>query len=149
MQLNEFGRIAYDEWAKLPDRFPNMIMDVFQIMPNHMHAIICLETPECESAHRDNIRATARVAPTPDSDSVSPPIDFAPAPTIGDIIGAYRSLVANECLAIYKSRNQNMGKLWQRNYNDHIIRNQHSYRRISNYIINNPADWDNDTFFEG
>jgi len=35
MVLNDFGQIAYDEWAKLPERFPNMILDVFQIMPNN------------------------------------------------------------------------------------------------------------------
>ena len=36
------------------------------------------------------------------------------------------------------------GKLWQRNYWEHIIRNEQSYQRISNYIINNPAKWDSD-----
>lgn len=40
MVLNEFGRIAYNEWIKLPERFPNFELDVFQIMPNHMHGII-------------------------------------------------------------------------------------------------------------
>jgi REP element-mobilizing transposase RayT len=40
MVLNEFGMIAYNEWIKLPERFPNFTLDVFQIMPNHMHGII-------------------------------------------------------------------------------------------------------------
>lgn len=43
MILNDYGIIAYNEWLKLPERFPNMELDVFQIMPNHMHGIIALK----------------------------------------------------------------------------------------------------------
>jgi len=71
-----------------------------------------------------------------------------PAPTlVGDIVGAYKSLVANGCLDIYKSKNEIMGKLWQRNYYEHIIRNEQAYQNISNYIINNPANWNADKFY--
>ena len=67
--------------------------------------------------------------------------------TVGNIVGAYKSLVANSCLDIYKSKNKTMGKLWQRNYHEHIIRNKKSYQRISEYIINNPAKWTGDKFY--
>jgi hypothetical protein len=73
-----------------------------------------------------------------------------PAPTmetIGNIVGAYKSLVANQCLDIYKLKNKYMGKLWQRNYWEHIIRNEQSLQHIVYYIINNPANWKNDNFF--
>ena len=82
-----------------------------------------------------------------------------PAPTItksksvGDIVGAYKSLVANECLKIFKQKWAEvnpapyMGKLWQRNYYEHIIRDEQSYQRISDYIINNPVKWENDKFY--
>jgi len=61
MILNGFGQIAYDEWIKLPDRFPNAALDVFQIMPNHMHGIIVLK----------NISDVAWLAPAlpPDTDT--------------------------------------------------------------------------------
>ncbi|MEI8204266.1 MAG: hypothetical protein WCH34_14685, partial [Bacteroidota bacterium] len=90
-------------------------------------------------AHDDNGQsldkwATARVAPTI-------------APTIGNIVGAYKSLVVNECLKIFKSNDEIMGKLWQRNFYEHIIRIEQSYQQISNYIINNPANWGNDRFY--
>jgi len=91
MVLNEYGAIAYDEWIKLADRFHNFELDVFQIMPNHMHGIIFLNT----------VGSGAGASPAPT--------------TIGDIVGAYKSLVANACLAIYKSKNEMMGKLWQQN----------------------------------
>lgn len=75
--------------------------------------------------------------------------------TVGDIVGAYKSLVANGCLDNYKTKNaraglapDHMGKLWQRNYHEHIIRNEQSYQNISNYIINNPAKWNKDKFYK-
>ena len=68
------------------------------------------------------------------------------APTVSDIVGAYKSLVANACLDIYKSKNETMGKLWQRNYYEHIIRDEQSYQSISEYITNNPAKWVGDKF---
>ena len=76
------------------------------------------------------------------------------APTIGDIIGAYKSLVANECLKIWKTKwvganpAPKMGKLWQTNYHEHIIRNQQSYQKISEYIVNNPAKWLENKFYK-
>ena len=65
------------------------------------------------------------------------------------MVGAYKSLVANGCLEIYKSKIETMGKIWQRNYHEHIIRNDGSYQRISNYIVNNPAQWREDKFNPG
>jgi REP element-mobilizing transposase RayT len=55
--------------------------------------------------------------------------------------------VANECLDIFKTKNETMGKLWQRNYHEHIIRDEQSYHRISKYIINNPENWTDDKFY--
>lgn len=138
MILNPNGEIAHNEWIKLSERFPNMELDAFQIMPNHIHGIILLKNPVGAGftpAPNDDNRATARVAPTV-------------APTVGDIVGAYKSLVANGCLEIYKSHNETMGKLWQRNYYEHIIRNEQSYQNISQYIINNPAKWNDDKFYK-
>lgn len=62
--------------------------------------------------------------------------------TLGDIVGAYKSLVANECLKIYKLRNETMGKLWQRNYYEHVIRSERELNQIGEYILSNPANWD-------
>jgi len=126
MVLNELGLEAYNEWTKLTERFPNMEMDVFQIMPNHMHGIVVLGG------------ATLAVAPGAEA---------SPAPSVSDIIGAYKSLVANRCLDIYKTKNKILGKLWQRNFYEHIIRDVQSYQRISEYILNNPKKWANDNFY--
>jgi hypothetical protein len=68
--------------------------------------------------------------------------------SISDIVGAYKSIVTNGCLNIFKSKNEFMGKLWQRNYYEHIIRNEFAYQKISEYIINNPSKWHEDMFFD-
>jgi REP element-mobilizing transposase RayT len=63
------------------------------------------------------------------------------------MVGAYKSSVMNKCLKIYKSQNECMGKLWQRNYYEHIIRNEQSHQNISGYIINNPVNWKDDKLY--
>jgi putative transposase len=145
MILNELGIIAYHEWAKLSERFPNFELDVFQIMPNHMHGIIFLNT--------EVVGATLAAVAQNDDDIIDKgqPQGIAPTSmtiTVGDIVGAYKSLVSNSCLEIFKSKDKIMGKLWQRNYYEHIIRNPEAYQRISDYIINNPAKWAEDKFCE-
>ena len=155
MILNEYGQIAFYEWMKLPERFPNFELDVFQIMPNHIHAIISLTNPAAAA-----VRATLAVAPigntvSPIANSVAHDTIGAgvnPAPTgtgtgVSDIVGAYKSLVSNGCLKIFKSKNEMMGKLWQRNFYEHIIRDEQSYQRIAAYIMNNPANWAEDKFY--
>ena len=62
--------------------------------------------------------------------------------TLGEIVGAYKSLAAAECLKIYKNNNIMMGKFWQRNVYGHIIRNEESYSKIAQYIISNPTEWE-------
>jgi len=141
MILNEFGQIAHNEWMKLLERFTNFELDVFQIMPNHIHGIIVLNTVGATLAVSQNDSDENNISGLDNSAGASP------APTVSDIVGAYKSLVANGCLDIYKSRNQTMGKLWQRNYYEHIIRNEQSYHTISNYIVNNPAKWNDDKFY--
>jgi len=56
-------------------------------------------------------------------------------------------LVSNYSLEIYKSRNQMMGKLWQRSYYEHIIRDERAYENIADYIVNNPQKWEEDKFY--
>lgn len=146
MQLNEYGKIAHIEWMKLAERFPNFELDVFQIMPNHMHGIIVLNQISAP------VGAGVNPAPTTGADTQThAKNDGQPhgiVPTISDIVGAYKSLVANGCLEIYKSKNETMGKLWQRNYYEHIIRNEQSYHQISEYIKKNPANWGKNKFHQ-
>ncbi|WP_114778706.1 transposase [Botryobacter ruber] len=169
MKLNNLGKIAHNEWLKLPNRFPNLELDVFQIMPNHLHAILEIKeikvragftpAPAIPPAPAPELAPDSARSFTQISDSIHTLSDLAvtsgarnwagvnPAPTVGNVIGAYKSLVARECLKIFKSKNETMGKLWLRNYYEHIIRNERGYQNIANYIINNPAKWQEEKFF--
>jgi len=67
------------------------------------------------------------------------------APTIGQIIGGFKSLCVTEWLKYIKQNNLNIsGKFWQRNYYEHIIRDEQELNRIQEYIINNPKNWKTD-----
>lgn len=146
MISNDFGTVAHQQWEKLQKRFINFELDVYQIMPNHMHAIISLTHP---------VVGGAGLTPVPnnyDIQSQSGQPQGTASTTIGNIVGTYKSLVANECLKIFKQKWVGikpvpvMGKLWQRNYYEHIIRNEQAYHRIAEYIINNPENWNADKF---
>ncbi|HUH46836.1 MAG TPA: transposase [Arenibacter sp.] len=174
MVLNEYGWIAYNEWMKLSERFSNFELDVFQIMPNHIHGIIVMvgatvavaQNKNDETIVQKTVGATLTVAQNKNDETIVQKTVGATlavaqndgntdiragastAPTgVGDIVGTYKSLVANKCLKIFKLKNETMGKLWQRNYYECIIRNPRSYQNISNYIINNPVKWNDDKFF--
>ncbi len=163
MVLNELGDIAYNEWIKLSERFSNWELDCFQIMPNHMHGIIALNTigagftpapmngaiPVQNDKWQpvQNDKGQPRGLPQREIIEDNIRTGASPVPTVAGIVGAYKSLVANNCLKIFKSKNEIMGKLWQRNYYENIIRNEQSYQNISDYIISNPAKWHDDKNF--
>lgn len=69
-----------------------------------------------------------------------------PGQTIGNIIGAFKSLSANEYIRLMKMNVKPVEKLWQRNYYEHIIRDDEDYSRIVEYIDHNPENWENDQY---
>ena len=140
MVFHEYGVIACNEWNKLPTRFPNIELDFFQIMPNHIHGIIIVGAT---LAVAQNVGATLAVAQHTRA-GASPAPTTTTTTTIGDIVGAYKSLVSNECLKIFKSKGEYMGKFWQRNYYEHIIRDDDQLNQIREYIQNNPLNWNSD-----
>jgi len=174
MIINYFGKIAFEEWQNLSERYPNIVLDVFQIMPNHIHGIISIENigvavraglaPAQSPTANDTVGATLAVAQNGNLCAQNDKAGASPAPTndvagydratarvahttVGNIVGAYKSLVSNQCLKMCKSQNEYMGKLWQRDYWDNIIRNEQEYQHIIEYIINNPKNWENDKFY--
>ena len=136
MNLNDAGKMVTNEWLKLPERFPNIQLHEYVVMPNHFHAIL------------EIVGATLVVAPNnADAQNEQPnkgqPNKGQPqgiAPTLGDMVGAFQSITTVEYIRGVKNKNWQRfnKKLWQRNYWEHIIRNDKSYQNISKYIINNP-----------
>ena len=160
MVLNELGVIAREQWLCLTERFINITLGEFVIMPNHMHGIIIVNeqnvgagfTPAQNAGldfSNDNIDMIIQDGTVSQNKDAFPSgIPVKGTPTVGDIVGAYKSLVFRDCLALYKSHNKQLGKLWQRNYYEHIIRNEIIYQKIVNYILTNPLKWEEDKYYQ-
>lgn len=170
MMLNDAGRMVENEWWKLPQRFSNIELHEYVAMSNHFHAIIEIvgatlvvdqndekkTVAQNDRNEQNNLVQPETVQPeTVQSEMVQPenqmgqPQGIAPTAkpkTVGDMVGAFQSIVTVEYIRGVKQLGWQPfnGKLWQRNYWEHIIRDELSYQRISEYIINNPKNWDND-----
>jgi putative transposase len=142
MELNPFGKIVSEEWKGTFQIRHELKMDEYVIMPNHFHGIIVIRDVPVGATRRvahnattvnTGERATQRVAPTngtgPESGS------------IGAIIGQFKSISTKR---INRLRNTPGHPVWQRNYYDHIIRDEKSLFQIRTYIRNNPSNWDSD-----
>ena len=135
MKLNHAGKMVENEWLKLPERFQNIQLHEYIVMPNHFHAILEIVGATLVVAQNDvvmNNRAITRVAPT--------------GRTLGEMMGAFQSITSVEYIHGVKNKNWQPfnKKLWHRNYWEHIIRNDNEHNRIVQYIIKNPLKWDND-----
>ncbi|GAB4457170.1 MAG: transposase [Anaerolineales bacterium] len=132
MRLNEWGEIARREWFKTAELRPYVALfeDEFVVMPNHTHGIIWNV-----GALRRNARTGAGAA------DERPHVD---AGSLGAIVRAYKSAVT---YAINAARETRGMVVWQRNYYEHIIRNEADLNRIRNYIINNPLKWADDNLY--
>lgn len=146
MVLNDAGEIIKTEWEKLPQQFSNIELDVFAVMPNHFHGIVMIQN--------ENNVGVPLVGTQNDGQpqlQTGQPQGIAPTGknTIGDIIRAFKSLTTNEYIHGVKTKKFPPFEkpIWQRNYHEHIIRNEKSLETIQNYIINNPVKWQDDKFF--
>ena len=138
MQSNEFGQIAQEEWLKTALIRGEIELDEFVIMPNHFHGIIWIVDG----------RGTARRAPTGGLGETS--ANFTPTheqfgkPVVGSIptiVRAFKSAVSRR---INLARCTPGKPVWQRNYWEHIIRDEKDLTNAQAYILNNPAQWEND-----
>ena len=135
--LNEKGKLAEREWKKLPLRFNDIEVNRYVIMPNHMHGIINmvgagLSRPETWGLFNDG-----RENPTPTRAEYDV--------TLGRIIGYYKYQSTKQINLI---RNVAASRIWQRNYYEHIIRDDKDLERIQTYIYNNPITWHLDKYYK-
>jgi REP element-mobilizing transposase RayT len=123
MHLSEAGHIARAVWHELRARFPFIESDQFVVMPNHVHGIVLAVGAQF-------------IAPTnlPTRQGA-----INRAPTLGEIVRVFKALTTRR---IHASRVADFG--WQRNYFEHVIRNERELNLIQRYIIANPMQWDLD-----
>lgn len=139
MFLNEYGKIADECWRAIPEHFPNVELGLHVIIPNHMHGIIVINNDESRSTTAtidDGRRGAAMLRPYDDNPTHK--INVKPG-SLGAIVRSFKSAVSYR---IHKELNAT--GIWQRNYYEHIIRDEREMDNIWRYIEANPAQWDVD-----
>jgi putative transposase len=125
MQLNDAGHAVQASWNELPARFQSVVLDAFVVMPNHIHGIVIVGA---------QFIAPTNATPAPSDGTGQGAINR--APTLGEIVRTYK---AASTRLIRRTVNPDFA--WQRNYYEHVIRNEESLNRIRQYILDNPARW--------
>lgn len=128
MCLNQYGEIVAETYQWLCQHYSHLYTDKWIIMPNHFHAIMVITDQPCKGVSRN--------APT---GNLLRPI-IKPKP-LGRLIGALKTVSTKKINIL---RDAPGTPLWQRNYYEHIIRNQDAIDKIREYIINNPLSWEID-----
>jgi len=134
--LNDFGRAVAEEWLRTRELRPQIELDAYVVMPNHFHGILIVK--ENGKATDDELpkRGVYQYAPTKHRN-----LARSPSQTIGAVVRGFKSAVTTR---INLRRGASGAPVWQRNYYEHVIRNENDLTRIRAYIADNPARWADD-----
>jgi len=132
MLLSEVGEIAEACWQQIPDHYPQVILDGYVVMPNHVHGII--EIAGTQGGDDANVVGANNHSPLQDTTCGT-------SRTIGAMIRGFKIGVTKRA-----QNEHNLYGVWQRNYYEHIIRNERELRAIQEYITYNPAQWEEDEY---
>jgi putative transposase len=126
MDLNDAGRMIEATWAEMPLHYPRVRLDQAIVMPNHLHGVIVLEDAAATGDGR--------------------PQGAAPTLSLPDIVDRFKTLTTRLYIDAVRRHGWQpfAGRLWQRSYYDHVIRDEHALSQIRDYIVNNPIKWEMD-----
>ncbi len=114
-------------WQRIPQHMPHVKLDTFVVMPNHFHGVLWLIKTDLDASA---------------SDTISSPETHLVAGSLGAIVGNFKSITTRRINLVRKTPGQ---PVWQRNYYEHIIRHDKELNAIRQYILDNPANWLEDT----
>ncbi len=144
------------EWENLEKKYSNIILHDFVVMPNHFHGIIEIKNENEKTMENENVGANLVFAQNVNT-HMRVNTRFTPTGwkfnynknNISAIIQAFKSLTTTNYIQNVTTNNWMPfnKKLWQKNYYEHIIRDEEWYNKISQYITNNPLKWGEDTFY--
>lgn len=150
MKLSHQGVMVDLLWHEIKNHAKNIELGEFVVMPNHVHGILIIHG-------NDNSVGTGHSLPLPSPSQPNDPSQPSEPPpnqtigqkrfqnqgknTISSIVGSYKSAVTKHCNRL------RFDFAWQSRFHDHIIRNDESFHRISQYIKNNPGNWKDDKFY--
>ncbi len=122
MHLSEAGKEVQSIWGKLPQRYPHTGIEVHIVMPNHFHGIITIDVG---AIHESPLR-------------MSTVIHSRRKMLLSKMVGYFKMNSAQQINHLRTTRGQ---PVWQRNYYEHVIRNEIDLKEIREYIENNPLKW--------
>ena len=131
MILSDIGRITHQCWQEIPTHFPFTRIDEFVVMPNHVHGVIVIDKPF--TVETQNLA------------SLQQNITGLPKNQFGPQSKNLASIVRGCKIGVKKwATMNNIPFQWQSRFHEHIIRNESELNKISEYIINNPLNWETD-----
>lgn len=141
MELNKYGLIARNNWISISNHFSNVFIDVFVVMPNHIHGIISIKSyvgnnDRCSLHNADSSTLHDRCSLQDNQNNRN--VQLLPK-----IISQYKSSTSREIIKQYNEHNI----IWQKSYYDQIIKHKNIYCRIKQYICDNPKNWQVDSNF--
>ena len=154
MVLSGAGQMVRGVWDELPLYYPGIETDVFIVMPNHIHGIVIIQPSNVVPS--SPVGAGPRACPPLRTPREQPPPTGQPqgvAPTtsmsLPDVVHRFKTLTTKRYTDGVKHNGWQPfpGRLWQRNYWEHIVRNERELHHIREYIVNNPAKWESDRLY--
>ena len=160
MVLNVAGEMINQLWYEIENDFPNVYLHEFVIMPNHIHGIIEI----VDTVGADSISALERKNDIESMNNHEPinnthkqmnginhqraDMESAPTTSLGDIIQSFKRHTTVQYIKMVKNGTcpPFNKRIWQRNYYEHVVRNDADYERVATYTVNNPTTWENDMF---
>jgi REP element-mobilizing transposase RayT len=156
MVLNPAGQMVEKWCSELSNKFPDIILDKYVIMPNHFHVIIVNtgngngngNNNDIKNKNGNIIGADLRVCPHNHCEHKNNILGEHVGSPLHAVVQWFKTMTTNAYIRGVKTFGWQRfeKKLWQRNYWEHIIRNDNAYLRIAKYIVDNPEKWWKDKF---
>ncbi len=124
MQLNDAGLIIEKWYLKIPEKFTNLAIHDYVIMPNHFHCVLEIMQSQTAVGHA--------------------------GPSLPDVMQWFKTMTTNDYIKNVKTNNwQRFDKrLWQRSYFEHVVRTEQNHQTIVDYIKYNPQKWADDKYYK-
>ena len=137
MRLNDAGEIAQRCWEEIPRHFPLVELDAFVVMPNHVHVIIVIQGRGEASVplHVSKERPGSDASPLRQRPNGTQP------GSLSAIVQNFKSISTRRMNA---ARSTPGTPVWQRGFYEHVVRDEEELRAIREYVLGNPARWDED-----
>ena len=128
IHLNRRGEIVTECWHAISDHFPQVELDAFVVMPNHVHGIILINAGVGAGVGAQHAAPLRKKF-------------YVPSGSLGAIVRSFKSAVTKRINKMHGSPGM---PIWQRNYYEHVIRNDKGWDTIRRYIESNPQNWADD-----